>query len=138
TDAEKILIRALASESQFQSEDYVSDRSGADDAFEPARQARFVLSSERLHSGLGTESLIQTLLDPPPEIAVMNIPFSDADRQLLAAILLKDEEELTAEKIEGATRALRRVQIRRRLEQIQKQLESFRSTDGRQLKELMD
>jgi hypothetical protein len=30
------------------------------------------------------------------------------------------------------------VQIRRRLEQIQKQLEAFRSTDGRQLKELMD
>ena len=138
TDAEKIFIRALASEAQFQSEDYVSDRSGADDAFEPARQAKFVLSSERLHAGLGTESLIETLLNPPPEIAVMDIPFSDADRQLLAAILLKDDEDLTAEKIEGATRALRRVQIRRRLEQIQKQLESFRSSDGRQLTELMD
>lgn len=138
TDAEKIFIRALASESQFQSEDYVSDRSGADDAFEPARQAKYVLSSERLHAGLGTESLIETLLNPPPEISVMEIPFSDADRQLLAAILLKDEEELSAEKIEGATRALRRVQIRRRLEQIQKQLESFRTSDGRQLTELMD
>jgi len=138
TDAEKILIRALASESQFQSEDYVSDRSGADDAFEPARQAKFVLSSERLHVGLGTESLIEMLLNSEPDIGVMDIPFSDGDRQLLAAILLKDEEELTAEKVEGATRALRRVQIRRRLEQIQKQLEAFRSTDGRQLKDLMD
>ena len=138
TDAEKILIRALASESQFQSEDYVSDRSGADDAFEPARQAKFVLSSERLHVGLGTESLIEMLLNSEPDIGVMDIPFSDGDRQLLAAILLKDEEELTADKIEGATRALRRVQIRRRLEQIQKQLEAFRSTDGRQLKDLMD
>src|SRR6266516_6376166 len=39
TDAEKILIRALASASQLQSEDYISDRSGADDAFDPARQA---------------------------------------------------------------------------------------------------
>jgi DNA primase len=138
TDAEKILIRALASESQFQSEDYVSDRSGADDAFEPARQAKYVLSSERLHVGLGTESLIEMLLNPPPETGVMDIPLSDGDRQLLASILLKDDEELTAEKVEGATRALRRVQIRRRLEQIQKQLESFRSTDARQLKELMD
>jgi len=138
TDAEKILIRALASESQFQSEDYVSDRSGADDAFEPARQARYVLSSERLHVGLGTESLIEMLLNPSPETGVMDIPLSDGDRQLLASILLKDDEELTAEKVEGATRALRRVQIRRRLEQIQKQLEAFRSTDGRQLKELMD
>jgi DNA primase len=138
TDAEKILIRALASESQFQSEDCVSDRSGADDAFEPARQAKFVLSSERLHVGLGTESLIEMLLNPPPGAGVMDIPLSDGDRQLLASILLKDDEDLTAEKIEGATRALRRVQIRRRLEQIQKQLEAFRSTDGRQLRELMD
>ena len=138
TDAEKILIRALASESQFQSEDYVSDRSGADDAFEPARQAKYVLSSERLHVGLGTESLIEMLLNPEPDIGVMDIPLSEGDRQLLAAILLRDDEELTADKVEGATRALRRVQIRRRLEQIQKQLEASRSTDARQLKELMD
>jgi DNA primase len=138
TDAEKILIRALASEAQFQSEDYVSDRSGADDAFEPARQARYVLSSERLHVGLGTESLIEMLMNPAPDIGVMDIPLSDSDRQLLASILLKDDEELTAEKVEGATRALRRVQIRRRLEQIQKQLEAFRSSDGRELKDLMD
>lgn len=138
TDAEKIIIRALASESQFQSEDYVSDRSGADDAFEPARQAKYVLSSERLHVGLGTESLIEMLLNPAPDIGVMDIPLSDGDRQLLAAILLRDDEELTAEKVEGATRALRRVQIRRRLEQIQKQLEAFRSSDGHQLKDLMD
>jgi DNA primase len=138
TDAEKILIRALASESQFQSEDHVSDSSGADDAFEPARQARYVLSSERLHAGLGTESLIETLLNPAPEAGIMDLQFSEGDRQLLAAILLKDDEELTAEKVEGATRALRRVQIRRRLEQIQRQLESFRTADGAQLKELMD
>ena len=138
TDAEKILIRALASESQLQSEDYVSGRSGADDAFEPARQARYVLSSERLHVGLGTESLIEILLNPPPETGIMDLQFSDGDRQLLAAILLKDDEELTAEKVEGATRALRRVQIRRRLEQIQKQLEAFRNADGAQLKALMD
>jgi DNA primase len=138
TDAEKILIRALATESQFQSEGYVSDRSGADDAFAPARQARYVLSSERLHIGLGTESLIEILLNPAPETGIMDLQFSDGDRQLLAAILLKDDEELTAEKVEGATRALRRVHIRRRLEQIQRQLESFRSADGAQLKALMD
>src|SRR5207249_8492022 len=45
TDAEKILIRALTSGQQSQSEDYVSDRSGADDAFDPARQAHYVLSA---------------------------------------------------------------------------------------------
>ncbi|HUK49225.1 MAG TPA: DNA primase [Terriglobales bacterium] len=139
TDAEKILIRALASESQFQSEDYVSDRSGADDAFDPARQARYVLLSEHLHVGLGTELLMEVLLNASPDNAgPMELPLSEADRKLLAAILLKDEEELTVEKIDGAARALRRVQIRRRLEQIQSQLESFRQADAAQLKALMD
>ena len=96
-----------------------------------------MLSSERLHVGLGTESLIEMLLNPP-NTGIMDIPLSDGDRQLLAAILLKDDEELTAEKVEGATRALRRVQIRRRLEQIQRQLETFRGADGGNLKQLMD
>jgi DNA primase len=139
TDAEKLLIRALTSESQFQSDDCVSDRSGADDSFDPWRQARYVLSSERLHVGLGTESLIEALLNAPGGNAnIMDLSLPNSERQLLASILLKDDEELTAEKIEGAARALRRVQIRRRLEQIQTQLETIRSADIAQLKELMD
>jgi hypothetical protein len=68
----------------------------------------------------------------------MNLPVSDGERSLLAAILMKDQEELTAEKIEGAARALRRLQIRRRLEQIQRQLESAPSLEAAQLKLLMD
>jgi DNA primase len=139
TDAEKILIRALASGSQLQSEDYVSNRSGADDAFDPARQARYVLASERLHVGLGTESLVEALLTAPPEATdIMEIPQSEGDRQLLATILMKDDEELTADKIEGAVRALIRVQIRRRLEEIQRQLESARNLDPQGLRTLMD
>ncbi len=139
TDAEKILIRALTSGQQFQSEEYASDRSGADDAFDPARQARYVLASERLHVGLGTESLIEALLNAALETAdVMETPLSDDDRRLLAAILMKDDEELTAEKIEGAVKALRRVQIRRRLQEIQTQLNSLRTSDEDQLKTLMD
>jgi DNA primase len=139
TDAEKIIIRALASDTQFQSEDYVSDRSGGDEAFNPARQARYVLAAERLHLGLGTESLIEAMLSAAPETgSAMDLPLSEGDRQLLASILFKGEEELDPEKIEGAVRALRRVQIRRRLEQIQSQLESFRSADAGQLKALMD
>lgn len=137
TDAEKILIRALASGSQLQDEDFVSDRSGADDAFDPARQAGYLLASERLHVGLGTESLMEALLNAP-DSEPMLLPVSDGERSLLAAILMKDHEELTAEKVEGAARALRRLQIRRRLEQIQRQLESARSLDAAQLKLLMD
>jgi DNA primase len=139
TEAEKILIRALASDTQMESEDYASDRSGLDEAFDPARQARYVLEAERLHAGMGAESLIDALLSAPgPAAGPMDLPLSDGDRQLLAAILLKDEERLAAEHVEGAVRALRRVQIRRRLEQIQRQLESFRQADAAQLKALMD
>ncbi len=138
TDAEKILIRALTSGRQFQSEDTVSDRSGADDAFDPARQARYVLTAERLHVGLGTESLIEALLNAPEGAELMELPVSDEERKLLAAILMKDDEELTAERIEGAVKGLTRVQIRRRLQEIQTQLNSLRTADAGQVNALMD
>jgi len=139
TDAEKLLIRALASGDQSDSEGYVSDRSGADDAFDPARQAKFFLASERLHVGLGTESLIESLLNAPEGSEPMDLPLSDSDRGLLAAILIRHDEELTADKVDGAARALRRLQIKRRLEQLQRQLESMMKTlDAAQIKALMD
>jgi DNA primase len=138
TDAEKILIRALTSGQQFQSEDTVSDRSGADDAFDPARQARYVLSGERLHVGLGTESLIEALLNAAEGAELMDLPIADEERNLLAAILMKDDEELTAERVEGAVKGLTRVQIRRRLQEIQTQLNSLRSVDAATVNALMD
>ncbi len=138
TDAEKILIRALTSGRQFQSEDTVSDRSGADDAFDPARQARYVLTAERLHIGLGTESLIEALLNAAEGAEVMDLAIADEERNLLAAILMKDDEELTAERIEGAVKGLTRVQIRRRLQEIQTQLNSLRTADAGQVNALMD
>jgi DNA primase len=138
TDAEKILIRALTSGQQFQSEDTVSDRSGSDDAFDPARQARYVLTAERLHVGLGTESLIDALLSAPEGAELMELPIADEERNLLAAILMKDDEELTAERIEGAVKGLTRVQIRRRLQEIQTQLNSPRTADATQVNALMD
>ena len=54
TDAERVLIRALAS--QELSHSPVSDRDGQDLDFEPARQAHFALSRERLHAGSAAES----------------------------------------------------------------------------------
>jgi len=138
TDAEKILIRALASGDQSESEGYVSDRSGADDAFDPVRQAKFFLASERMHVGLGTESLIEALLNAPDGSEPMDLPLSDSDRGLLAAILMKHDEELTAEKVDGAARALRRLDYKRRLERIQRQLESMKTLDAAQIKALMD
>jgi hypothetical protein len=41
---------------------------------------------------------------------------------MLASILLKEDEELTAERLDGAVRALRRIHLRRRLEQVQREL----------------
>ncbi len=52
----------------------------------------------------------------------MDLPWPEGERSLLAAILMKEDEELTAERLEGAVRALRRIQIRRRLEEIQQRI----------------
>jgi hypothetical protein len=54
---------------------------------------------------------------------IMELPLSDSDRTRLASILLKDAEELTAERVEGAVRALKRIHIRRRLDLIQQELQ---------------
>lgn len=136
TDAEKIVIAALASAGVWPTESPVSDRSGSDEAFDPARQARYVLASQRLHQGLATESLIDALLNSPEPVEVMDLPIGDDERRLLAAILMKDEGELGPDKIEGAVKALVRLQLRRRLEQIQKQLES--SPDPLRIRALME
>lgn len=126
TDAERILIRALASASEMQTaEEHFSSRDGAEEEFDPARQAQFALKSEPLHAGLATESLIEALLNAAPETAdVMELPLTDTDRNLLATILMKEDELLTAELLEGAVRGLRRKSLRRRLEQTERKLGS--------------
>ena len=127
TEAEKVLIRALASARQMQSnEEHVSMRDGAEEDFDPARQAQFVLQNERLHRGLATEALAESLLNAGREVAdVLEIPPTESDRRLLASILLKEEEELTAEILEAAVRALRRVHLKRQLDEVQRQLKGL-------------
>ncbi len=127
TDAEKVLIRALASVRQMQpGEEHLSARDGAEEEFDPARQAQFVLQNEALHRGLATESLAESLLNVGEEFAdVLQVPATESDRRMLAVILLKEEEELTPERLEGAVRALRRIHLRRRLEQVQRNLKAL-------------
>jgi DNA primase len=140
TDAERIVIRALASAHEMQTADqHFSARDGAEEEFDPARQARFALESERLHEGLATESLIETLLGGALEVAdVMELPLTDADRRRLASMLIEDAEELTADRIDGAVRALKRIYLRRRLEQIQRELQSLRgASDPAELQGLL-
>jgi len=139
TDAEKLLIRALTSGSEMQtSEEHLSARDGAEEEFDPTRQAHFVLKSERLHIGLATESLIETLLNSAPESAdLMELPLPDADRNLLAAILMKEDEDLTAERLEGAVRALRRIQFRRQMEEVQRELQAAKKHEPDRLRFLL-
>ena len=140
TDAERILIRALAAATEIQAaEERLSSRDGTDEEFEPARQAHFALTSERLHDGLAAESLLETLLNAPPEsIGVTDLSLPENERNLLAAILMKDDEELTAERLEGAVRALRRIQIRRKLDGIQRELHAARAMEPARLQALLN
>ncbi len=140
TDAEKLLIRALTSASEMNpSEEHFSARDGVEEEFDPARQAHFVLKNERLHIGLATESLVEVLLNSAAETTdVMELPLPDSDRSLLAGILMKEDEELTAERLEGAVRALRRIQLRRKLEQVQRQLQTSRTQEPGQLQALLE
>ncbi len=139
TEAEKILIRALASASQMQAAgEHVSERDGAEEEFDPARQAQFVLKTELLHLGLATEELIATLLNSSPVPAdITELPLSEPGRNLLASILMKEDEELNAGHLEGAVRALRRIQLRRKLEHVQRALQAAQGQEPGRLQSLL-
>jgi DNA primase len=137
TDAEKLLIRSLTSAREMQTaEQHLSARDGVEEEFDPARQAHFVLKSEHLHLGLATESLIETLLSSDTS-DVMELPLPDSDRNLLAAILMKEDEELTAERLEGAVRALRRIQYRHQMDQVQRELQAAKKHEPDRLRFLL-
>ncbi len=139
TDAEKILVRALTSgREMLASEEHVSSRDGVDEEFDPARQAHFVLRNEPLHHGLATESLVETLLAAPDSADVMSLPLPDSERSLLAAVLMKEAEELTADRLEGAVKALRRMHLRRKLERVQQELAAKRSQEPGRLQALLE
>ncbi len=147
TDAERILIRALASSEMLNASEHISARDGAEEDFDPCRQARYALQNERIHEGLSCESLIESLLKAGSEIAdvrdgknamdVMDLPMSEAERNILATALLKDDEDLTAERLEGAVKALRRIHLRRRLEQVQVELQSGRVREPERVQSLL-
>ncbi len=121
TGAERVLIRALASGNQMLAGEVRSSaREGTDEEFDPCRQAQFALQSEHLYEGLTSQSLIEALLLSGEAAAdVMTLPKTEEDRRLLASILMSEAEELTPETVEGAVKALRRIYLRRRLEEAQ-------------------
>jgi len=139
TDAERLLIRALASASQVsEGEEHVSGRDGVDEEFDPAGQARFALRADELHRGLATESLIDALLNAGQQVSnVIELPASDSDRHLLASILTREEEELSPERLEAAVKALRRIALRRKLQQVQSALQGIPGKESGQLEALL-
>jgi DNA primase len=121
TDAERVLIRALAS--QDSSGSSASNREGQDGEFDPARQAHFALTRERLHEGSSAEALIQLMLSAHEQGAdPMSLQFQEGDRSILAAVLMDEREELTPELLESAIRSLRRRLLRRQLDDLHHQL----------------
>jgi DNA primase len=120
TPAEKVLVRALSSTIPEETELH--------------HAALNVLASEGLHLGLETESLLDALLKnagaEPPEDP-LSLPLGDAERALLAGIVMREDEPLTAELLEGALQALRhRSQLAQREGEIKRGIvEAERSND---------
>jgi DNA primase len=130
TLSERILIRALATRSDIPSD--------AEGVFDPCQEARAVFANERLHEGLNGESLVEALLanqnaDP------MTLPVSDAERSVLAEILMNEHEELTPELVGNAIQALRQKKTLDRREQALKQqiADAERRQDPGMLAQLM-
>jgi len=118
TPAEKALLRAAAAMS-------------AEDA-ELRRTVLNALRSERLHQGLSAEALFELLLENEASLEdPLSLPMEDAERNLLAAILMHDHEPLTADLVEGALEALRhRRQIAQREREIKRGImEAERTND---------
>ena len=100
-----------------------SNREGQDGEFDPARQAHFALTRERLHEGSSAEALIELMLSAHEQGAdPMSLQFQEGDRSLLAAVLMDEREEITPELLESAIRSLRRRLLRRQLDDLQHQL----------------
>jgi DNA primase len=121
TGAERVLIRALASRDLARAA--FSAREGEDLDFDPARQAYYFLTQERLHDGFSSQALIDALLTAHEEsVDPMTLPLDDNDRRLVAWVLMEDHEDLTPELVENAVRSLRKRAILRQLDDLQHQL----------------
>lgn len=137
-DAERILIRALAAGGQLDVEPGSNPVSEPAEQLDLQRQARYALTTERLHHGLAAESLLEALLARDEDAAdAMALPLSDSDRGLLASTLLREEEPLTADLLEAALGALRRLHLERLRLKLQTQIaEAERKNDAEALARL--
>jgi DNA primase len=97
TPSEKIVIRAASST--------------VPEEADLRRIALDALNSERLHTGLATESLLEALAtaagqsDTPAN--PLELPLEDSERQMLARIIMREDTTISVELLEGALEALR-------------------------------
>jgi DNA primase len=100
TPAEKVLVRAASS-------------NVAEEA-ELRERALRAIAEEHLHVGLAVERLLEAIFEnkrkqePGQSVEdVMALPLNEADRQMLAKIVMQEDEPLTPELLQGALEALR-------------------------------
>jgi DNA primase len=100
TPAEKVLVRAATTT--------------VVDEQELRERTLRALAAERLHAGLATEGLLDAAIEKARVRArgegvedPISLAVSEGERQLLAGILMHEDEALTAELLEGALEALR-------------------------------
>jgi DNA primase len=128
TPAERILIRVLAITA---------------DQLEPLpdlrHQAQYTLSLEKLHAGLPSEALLDALLQADPEaLDPLALELPEADRRVLAEILMRDEEPLSEELVHGALEALRRRHLERAQQHVRARIaEAERKNDTAALAQAM-
>jgi hypothetical protein len=100
-----------------------------EEEMELRRMALEALAEERLHVGLTSEALLDALLQNALAVQrgedgvddLMALPLSDPDRQRLAKILMREDEPLTADLLQGTLEALRhRVQLSQRESEIKR------------------
>src|SRR5579871_1777329 len=121
TPAEKILVRAASS-------------IAPDDA-EMRATALAPLGEKAWHRGLPVESLLEALCQADPEVDPCAdsgaLSLSEADRRLLARLVMREDEPLTPELLQGALEALRHnVQIAQREQEIKRKIvEAERNND---------
>ena len=65
------------------------------------------MSTENLHTGLASESLLGALLENKDHPDPLDLPLSDSDRQLFMKIVMHGDTALSPELLEGALEALR-------------------------------
>ena len=118
TEAEKVIIRALAP--------------GASFAVQIRADLAPILVEEQLHRGLGGEALIDVLLNSAePELV------SDQER-LLASVLMQEKEELSSDLVYQSLEALRRGTMERRQRELKARIaEAERKNDPASLAALL-